>query len=290
MADRKYISVFMDRLLPDYLRTEYSQFEAWIRSYLEYCEQDGKVVQLLFDFLHYIDIDKLNAGDPYYAGDDDVLELYIEQYLSNFPLYRIQDIDISKLIKNAKDFYSAKGTERSYDFIFRLMNHLGSFSFYYPQDDIMKLSDAYTPLSEDKYLHDNFYRAYFTYEIRSTLFGYAELKDIIENLLHPAGCKAFFMRIIESSGTDYDITDQDGVTLVFHFYSLQDQFYPQFTYNTIYKDDYYTWTFYDLYYSDVPMLENFTFYDWGDNWSGIENSYGDQDFYPHQISTYRTLL
>ena len=297
MSDRKYLSIFLDRLLPNYLRETYTKFEAWIRSYLEYLEEDGKVGQLILDFLHYIDIDKINEDDPYSAGDDEVLQLYIQQYLANFPLYRIEDIEIRKLIKNAKDFYSCKGTERSYDFIFRLMNHLGSFSFYYPQDDILVLSDPYSTLSSGKCLHDNYYRAYFTYEIQSTLLGYVELKDIIENLLHPAGCKCFFLRIVESEGQDPYVVEQNQVYNIFASYSSSDQWYPQFTYIKIYndrEDPYYgdnlPWTFSDFEYDDVFLLSQMDFNDWGDKFKNLEDPYTNNDYYPHQLSVQHTEL
>ena len=142
MSDQKFLSIFMDRFLTPYIRETYSKFEIFIRSYLEYCEQQGKIIQLIYDFLHYIDVDALeDAYDPY-NSDSDVLEEYVKQYLNSFPLYRITDIGVKKLIKNAKDFYSSKGTEKSYDFIFRLMNHMGAFSFYYPGDHVFLLSDS----------------------------------------------------------------------------------------------------------------------------------------------------
>ena len=283
----------MDRFLPPYLRTEYTKFDSFIRSYLEYCEENGKVVQLIYDFLHYIDIDKIDETDPY-SGDAEVLEQYILQYLSSFPLYRITDVDVKKLIKNAKDFYSSKGTEKSYDFIFRLMNHIGTFSFYYPSDDIFILSKATCLTDGASKIHDNYYRAYYTYEIQSTMYGYVELKDIIEMLLHPAGCKCFFLRIVEAiCALSPVLQSQNPYSLAFAYEIFSANQYANFdTYNLIYEAS--SLTFQDLedltYAGIYRGIGKMTFSDWGDTFEHMENSALDFNYFPHQLSTYMTLI
>jgi hypothetical protein len=293
MADQKFLSVFMDRFLPDFLRTEYVKYEKFIRYYLEYCEQNGKVVQLIYDFLHYIDIDAIDESDPY-NSDGDVLQQYCMQYISSFPLYRITQVDVKRLIKNAKDFYSSKGTEKSYDFIFRLMNHMGAFSFYYPGNDIFIISNAHCKTDDVCKIHDNYYRAYYTYEIQSTLYGYVELKDIIEMLLHPAGCKCFFLRIVEMIGSLIpSLQLQSPYSLAFAYEIFSVYQWSNFdTYNLIYEAN--SITFEDLedqtYSGILRGIGKMTFYDWGDTFSNIENSATNFNYYPHQLSAYLTVL
>jgi len=291
-SNTKYLSIFCDRLIPHFLRTEYTKFEAWIKSYLEYLEENGKVVQLIFDILHYIDIDKLEDESIYdaYTGDSDVLEQYVKQYISSFPLYRITDVDIKKLIKNAKDFYSSKGTEKSYDFIFRLMNHIGTFEFYYPGDHVYILSNTSHLLSGSSKLHDNYYSAFYTYEIQSTLYGYAELKDIISNLIHPAGCKCFFLRIIECLGTlTPALQTQTPYYISFAFEIDSAYQWANFdTPNLIYDAN--TITVEDLDDTDRRGIGKMTFADWGDTIYNLENSATNFNWYPHQLSVYITLL
>ena len=289
MSDKKYLSVFLDRLLPAFIREEYTKFASFIRTYLEYLEETGKPIDLIYSFLHYINIDDLeDAYDPY-NGDSDVLEQYILQYINSFPLYRITDVDVKKLIKNAKDFYSSKGTEKSYDFIFRLMNHMGAFEFFYPCDHIMMISDANHTLDGDSKIHDNYYSAYYTYEIQSTLYGYAELKDIIELLLHPAGCKCFFLRIVESTATlDPVLQSQYEAFISFVYEIITARQYANFdTNNLIYEAA-------ALKFSDlVPSRRSvgkMTFADWGDKWSNMEGAATNFEWYPHQLSAYITLL
>lgn len=285
MSDKKYLSVFIDRLLPEYIRDEYTKYTTFIKSYLEYLEQDRKAITLIFDFLRFIDIDKLEE-DPY---DSDVLEQYILQYINSFPLYRITDVDVKRLIKNAKDFYSSKGTEKSYDFIFRLMNHMGAFEFYYPGNDIFVLSNTHCKTDDICKIHDNYYRAYYTYEIQSTLYGYVELKDIIEQLLHPAGCKCFFLRIVETIlALSPALQTQNPYTLAFAYEIISAYQWSNFdTYNLIYNAS--SYTFADL-NSSLRGIGKMTFYDWGDTFEHMENSVLNFDYFVHQLSAYLTLV
>jgi len=287
MADKKYLSILTDRLLPEFLREEYSNFLSFIRIYLEYLEENGNIGQVLLDFLHYIDVDKINLADPYSNGDDDVLQLHIAQYLSSFPTYRVTDIDIKKLIKNAKDFYSAKGTERSYEFIFRLMGHFGKFSFYYPQEYIMTLNSSDQKLSSNSYLHDNYYRAYFTYEIQSSLYGYVELKDIIKNLLHPLGCKAFFLRYVVSNNADDPYEYMEGInTRVFAFGVATDEWASYGRIQDIITQD---WTIQDL-EDGIGMIGKTRISNWNWTFDEMENPTGKLDKFIYQYGTIRTVL
>lgn len=282
MTDIRYLSVLTDRFFPSYIKTEYTKFVDFFKVYFEYCEQEGKVVQLILDFLHILDIDKLDDSNEI---DVLILEQYIKQYISQFPLYRIQDINVTKLIKNAKDFYSIKGTEKSYDFIFRLLNHLGSFSFYYPSKDILVTSHNVDGiLSDSKFLHDNYYRAYYTYEIRSNIFGYVELKDIIENLLHPVGCKVFFLRKIQNI---YDLDDsiEGNLSLIFQFSSLCYTYSPFLSFSAIYEDK----TFEDIDEFD-DLLSLMSVIDLGDSYNNLENNVSTISYYKYQKSVQLTLL
>ncbi len=290
MSDKKYLSVFMDRLLPDYIRTEYAKFESFIRTYFEYLEQNGKVLQLIFDMLHYIDIDRLELDDPNSNGDDLVIEEHVKTFLSSFPLYRISDIDIKKLIKNSKDFYSAKGTERSYDFIFRLMNHFGKFSFYYPQDYIANLDESSTTLSGNSFLHDNFYRAYFTYEIQSDEFGYSELHDIISTMIHPIGCKAFFLRLIYSDTAQdpYNyMTGEEHTVFLLETEATEWQEYGEI--QDIFNGAT-SWTFQELAAMSVYILSYLNIEDWTMTFDQLENSTGMTDKFLLTLGSTRTIL
>ena len=68
-------------------------------------------------------------------------------YLENFPLNLAfnqstgERLNARTLLKNIKRFYSAKGSEKSYKFLFRILYN-SDVSFYYPKKDILRLSDG----------------------------------------------------------------------------------------------------------------------------------------------------
>lgn len=285
-VESKYLSVMIDRFVPTYIRDEYPIFTDFIKTYLEFCESRGQYQQLIFDFLHYLDIDEIDEVE-----DAAILEQYIKQYLSTFPLYRVQDIDIKKLIKNAKDFYSCKGTERSFDFLFRLMNHAGIFSFYYPDSHIFRLNSVDNGvLSGQNAFHDNYYRAFYTYEIRSSLFGYGELKSIIENVLHPVGCKTFFRRMIPdeiSVGEEYQVPQSEMVNVLV---TMDDSTREETEYNTNLKRyDMGNITFEDVEDGSAGLVSEMDFGDWGDTFFNMEDM-THTAYFPHQLHVYRKIV
>jgi len=201
----KKISSLTERFYDQYILTEYPDLVNFFKIIFQYLEEHNNIFDLILNFIdRFVDIDNLSGSED--EIDLIIKDLYIEQYIPQFPLYRLDDIDVIKVIKNAKDFYSIKGTEKSYYFMFSLLNHLGAFDFYYPSTDILILSDSENGiLNSRKHIHDNYYYAFYTYEIQSTLFGYFELKDIIRNILHPVGSKIFFLRILQDT---YEILDE----------------------------------------------------------------------------------
>jgi hypothetical protein len=81
-------------------------------------------------FLEYDDIDKTA---------DDFVVYFKEKYLKNIQFET--KTNTRELVKHALDIYRSKGTERSADLLFRLVFGVGA-KFYYPSEDILKLSDG----------------------------------------------------------------------------------------------------------------------------------------------------
>jgi hypothetical protein len=77
------------------------------------------------------DIDKAPAG---------FVELFRKEFLTGFS--KNADVSTSNLLKNIKDFYRSKGNENSFRYIFRLLFGIEEVEFYYPSNDIMRLSDG----------------------------------------------------------------------------------------------------------------------------------------------------
>jgi hypothetical protein len=77
---------------------------------------------------------------------DEFIDSFKNEFLFDFPeTLAITDkktiVDKAKLVKNIRSFYKAKGTEKTYDFLFRILYDT-AVEFYYPKKDILKLSDG----------------------------------------------------------------------------------------------------------------------------------------------------
>ena len=71
-----------------------------------------------------------------------ILGKFKEQFLSTFPKNFANGVTESTVIKRIKDFYSAKGTTRSFQFVLRTLFGVES-EVNYPRDRIFKPSDAF---------------------------------------------------------------------------------------------------------------------------------------------------
>ena len=79
---------------------------------------------------------------------DKTLEEYVihfkRQFLLHFPEKLATDsegnvVDETTMLKNIKDFYQTKGSEKSYELLFRLL-YDSACDFYYPKQDILRAS------------------------------------------------------------------------------------------------------------------------------------------------------
>lgn len=131
------ISNLVSSQLPFFVRQDHQTFIAFMEAYYEYLEQrvdvpleEGKVVQRAKNILNYIDIDRTL---------DEFAEKFYKEFISLIPKDTKADKNI--LIKNAKDFYRAKGTEKALKFLLRLLYDQEP-SIYYPKRDVLRASDG----------------------------------------------------------------------------------------------------------------------------------------------------
>ncbi len=82
-------------------------------------------------------VENLNNTFPLY-----ILEKFKEQFLASYPKDFFPGTNENVVIKRIKDFYSAKGTTRSFQFIMRTIFGVES-EISYPRDRIFKPSDAF---------------------------------------------------------------------------------------------------------------------------------------------------
>ena len=123
--------------LPDFINKKEDLFRAFISAYYEWLEQKTNVFGRTSLLQDINDID---------TTLDEFIIHFKREFLLNFPEKLAVDIDGNMvnektLLKNIKDFYRSKGSETSYEFLFRVL-YDSALDFYYPKIDILKASDG----------------------------------------------------------------------------------------------------------------------------------------------------
>lgn len=132
------VSSYVDELFPEFVREDHPRFIEFVKSYYEWMESKNQTIGSSKFLRQNQDID--TAIDPY-------LDRLLNEFLINFPkkLYqRTSDntsISRANLLKNVREFYRAKGTEKSFEILFRIL-YGANPEFYYPRTDILKVSDG----------------------------------------------------------------------------------------------------------------------------------------------------
>jgi hypothetical protein len=140
----KNISNLLESQFPELYREEGERFIAFVQAYYEWMESQNQVLYHSRRLTEYRDIDK--------TVDDFIID-FKNKYLPNVQFNTATNKQL--FIKNALDFYRAKGTERAVDLFFKLIYGLEA-RVYYPGDDLFKLSDntwlntRYLELKPDK--------------------------------------------------------------------------------------------------------------------------------------------
>lgn len=129
---------FIRNQLPGFVREDHSLFVSFLEAYYEWLESKSEFPRTPAQLDGINDIDK---------SVDLFLEEFQKTYLATFPIdlilenQRGEKISPKKLMKNIKQFYSAKGIKSSFKFIFRVL-YSSNIEIYYPKEKILKLSDG----------------------------------------------------------------------------------------------------------------------------------------------------
>ena len=132
------ISPFIESQLPDFVRSDYPMFVSFLETYYEWVEQNDNSVGAISRLTSVSDIDT-------------TIEKFVSQfrntYLLNFPTELaiaddgVTPLNVQSIIKNIKEFYKLKGTEKAFEFLFRIIYN-SVLEFYYPEEDMLRLSDG----------------------------------------------------------------------------------------------------------------------------------------------------
>ena len=126
------ISVLVEGQLPDFVKQDHATFVAFLEAYYEYLEQTGNPYEIIGNLRNYFNIDKTV---------DDFLQYFKTQFGKDVPEAVFANANKPSVLKHLRDFYRAKGSEKSFQFLFRLL-YKEEIEFYYPSIDMLRISDG----------------------------------------------------------------------------------------------------------------------------------------------------
>ena len=126
------ISVRVEGQLPDFVKQDHATFVAFLEAYYEYLEQIGKPYEIVGNLRNYFNVDKTV---------DDFLQYFKTQFGKDVPEAVFANANKPQVLKKLRDFYRSKGSEKSFQFLFRLL-YKEEIEFYYPSVDMLRVSDG----------------------------------------------------------------------------------------------------------------------------------------------------
>jgi len=124
------ISSIVQYTLPQFVNNEYQLFALFIKTYYEYMEETGNVLDFIERCKYNIDVD---------LADNDFIAEYLEEFADTFP--KDIKVDGDTLIKYIREFYLAKGSENSFKFIFTMV-HNADLETFYPREFLHESSNG----------------------------------------------------------------------------------------------------------------------------------------------------
>jgi hypothetical protein len=120
------LSVLSAQQIPSWIREEYPTFVAFVEAYYEFMDQNS-----MLHTLH-------SAKDI-----DNTMDLFIDSFkrdfMTNIP--DMKNLNTREFLRNAKAFYTSKGSEASFKFLFRAM-YGKEISIFYPETVMLRPSDG----------------------------------------------------------------------------------------------------------------------------------------------------
>lgn len=154
------VSALIQQQVPDFIKSDYQTFISFLEAYYEFMEQDYDYDAFaastdpnkkITDFPATDTLSALSLGRQLlkHQDVDTTIDVFFEhfqrEYLTNMPrvFYNDGTSEVNKktLMKNIRQFYRARGTEKSFQLLFRLLYNTG-LDIYYPSKDMLRTSDG----------------------------------------------------------------------------------------------------------------------------------------------------
>ncbi len=124
------ISTLIQSQLPEFIGVNNDTFVSFLKAYYEFLEQSGYPQELLSNARSYRDIDRTTS---------EFIEYFKKEYCNDIP--RDAVVDDTLLVKKIRQLYASKGSQTSYDLLFRILFNK-SIDFLYPGTKILYTSDG----------------------------------------------------------------------------------------------------------------------------------------------------
>lgn len=123
-------SLLINSQVPEFVRQDHTAFVEFLEDYYKFLEQENQVLNVTKNLSRYRDVD-LAEG------------VFLQKLYDNFITLLPKDILANKtlILKHVKDFYRARGSEKSVRFLLRILFNKEA-TFYYPKVDVLKASNG----------------------------------------------------------------------------------------------------------------------------------------------------
>lgn len=136
--------------LPQFVRDDHETFVTFLEEYYKFLAQDGQIEYVSKNFNNFLDIDiikeHIELTEEDVSGSNDYhafLQKLYDNFIALLPAKMVADKAI--VLKHAKDFYRATGSEKSVRFLLRILLNKEineDVGFYYPKRDVLRASDG----------------------------------------------------------------------------------------------------------------------------------------------------
>ena len=130
LKPHKSIAPRIDTQVPEHIRADHPAFLTFLKAYYEYMGRDNNALNASRRLMENIDVDETLQKFLLY---------FQKEFLPTLPKGSL--VDRSLLLKHAREFYRARGSESAYKLLFRIMWG-EEIDFYYPGEDILRASDG----------------------------------------------------------------------------------------------------------------------------------------------------
>lgn len=137
MSSNSKISNLISTQVPFFVRNDHQNFVRFVEAYYEYLEQSNTITGIG----NTVDMAK---SLPHNMNIDESIDLFTQKFYDNYLKFLPGNVIADKniIIKHIQDFYKARGTEKSIEFLLRVMFGEEETEFYYPKRDVLRASDG----------------------------------------------------------------------------------------------------------------------------------------------------